>query len=958
VSTVLSNRLATFTFESDGSTGMRLANFESAVGSKTWINSDARLWRAKVFDSTGVDPNVLPALDPTFAQFSAGPITVDATGKQMILRWTAIPMPAGTDKLDVTLTLRLNDNEDWLRARISAAWNGAATRFSLDSIAPLPLAIGPHNAGYDAAVVPCVEGIISREPLSFLRDPFERDYPTAVGGWSMALWGYYERLTKQGWMLWLDDNQLETIRIQWTSDGAAVKFLPLQYQPNNLEAGNTAAALGSLFTFCLRPMTIRTRHGWKDMGKFYRQRLEANPQSWFKPVRTKRSDFSAQEKKFTIFCDMSANDTTHLPTQPGLTDALMDAIRTGSLAPAPTPILMLLEFGSYRIDKVNETATVGDLRTQIQSIYTNKNTFTVCWFPGGPWPSSTLSNGVQPGGWSVHRWFNESGGGVDSDDLRWWTTNDILGGMRMSRLGKLQGGGSDRLGERPTAKFYRERIYPITAWNPGTRTATVTGTPNADGFVGTLNAVVMPASGAARLGIALVTALGATTVQVAADFVGGDDVVVTPAPGDSLVVFIQDNGDTNPCPHAVTHSADHLRQLKRNTTKGTAKLFRQSGTYLDTWAPPQMRLGLDFQQFCYRDHTGWSKIDGGYVPHPRGGGAWLVRAWKDIAVALKQAGRDAQVALGGPSFYWLTGEGIAEPLMEEFDMNFHRCGSGGLWQGSPVPNKWLAVPLMSVTHAGRFFSRGLNQEFSSAALNAIAPFNDPELHLTMAYWLAYEWPYGAVMPVLSFFESTGLPAKNFFDDTLYVSGGGSISNVVKQIRDLWVQITQAETNWLCAEGFRYGEFLGCGEIDPTGTDVTTGRAETTYANIYTSFDVIEDRATTPRVVHGVWRADDGSVRVVMANWTDTSGALSVRLDTEDAGLGAPKSNLLRAVTATRVNSARATQPDVAFDAETGQLSIESLAPFSVAVVILEPADLGDVAGDPRGDECSCTGFSI
>lgn len=951
----LSNRLASFDFSGDGTTGFKLKSFERAGGTKVWSNSDARLWQAKVFDTTGGDTTVLATLTPPFAQFVSATKTTDATGQQIVAKWVAIPMPAGTDKLDVTLTIRLNDSEDWLRFTISAAWNGAATRFALDSIGPMCLTVDPWQRGFDNAVIPSVFGILARDPLTNLRD-IARVYPAGGGGHPMALWAYYETRTDEAWMVWAENWSLEFFEATFTSDGSSMFWSCVQQQQDNILAGNNARALGSGYTFCLRPFAISQFHGWWDVGHHYRARLSAANPSWLPAVRPKRSDFSATELLPWLAVDISAQDSAHSAGLPGLTSTLIDSIRNNTSVPAQTPVLLSVEEGSYFLNRIHEAA-VGDFQTQLTSAYLNKAVFPYLYNAG---------DFIRPLKWDHLRWYNESAGGVDSDDLRWWQTNDLINAMRQSRQGRQSGGGVDRLHQyrQSPALYYRERVYAITNWAGGSHTATVAGTPSADGFdlASLCLASLVPAAGASRMGIATIQTLGASTVKLLGDFIDGTGAVVTPLIGDSIAVWSTDalGFVEDVCCYAVQRASSVLRQYKRNFSKGQARFFKGAGFYFDTWAPGLMRIGgIDFLYSCYRDHTAWAKLDGGYVQHPLGGGSWFIQSRKDFAATHRAAIKTEQILNGTTQFSVGSCENVSEAELAEMEISFNRVSSGDLWNvGDPIANRWLTIPLFSIPHSGRSFGRGLNQELSSQALYNVFPNNDHVLHQTMGYWLAFEWPYGVTLPTLSFNETDAFPIKDFWDDTQYIINGGTISNTVRQLRDLYKQIHYAETNWLCAKGFRFGEMMAPATVNPTKTPTTVGLANGVYTNVYTSYDVIYDRAVTPRVVHAVWRADDGSVVVVLANWSDTDAGWGGIIDVATAGLGRLGSNKLKTTGIARVNYSRAPSDDVAFDPSTGMLSMASVPAFSIAVVTFDPADLGDVAGDPAGDLCSAQGFSI
>src|SRR6185436_6501393 len=153
-------------------------------------------------------------------------------------------------------------------------------------------------------------------------------------------------------------------------------------------------------------------------------------------------------------------------------------------------------------------------------------------------------------------------------------------------------------------------------------------------------------------------------------------------------------------------------------------------------------------------------------------------------------------------------------------------------------------------------------------------------------------------PTLGYYADDTIPLRNFFDDTLYVAGGGSVSNTVKAIRDLWNQISYAESNWLLDAGFRYGEMMPPAVVDFAVTATTTGMAQSTWtapAPFYHSYDTLYERAAFPRVTHAIWKAGVGEVLVLLVNWTDTAAAWSGAINTEVCGLGAAGSSDARRI---------------------------------------------------------------
>src|SRR6185436_6084191 len=115
----LSNSLVSFTFDTDPTSGLKLSSFTRVGSAQTWVNHEEFLWKAKVYDTTAATPFTVADLLPTAATFGGATVVSDDLGQEITAVWTSVP--AGTDALTVTLVLRLNAIEDWLRVTVSAA---------------------------------------------------------------------------------------------------------------------------------------------------------------------------------------------------------------------------------------------------------------------------------------------------------------------------------------------------------------------------------------------------------------------------------------------------------------------------------------------------------------------------------------------------------------------------------------------------------------------------------------------------------------------------------------------------------------------------------------------------------------------------------------------------------------------------------------------------------------------
>lgn len=976
----LANTKASFTFTADGVTGLKLDTFTRAGSGITWTNSDNQMWRAHIFDTTAASPFNTTLLTPTAATFGGATIVATPTQQSMTLTWTAVP--AGTGTLTVSMTVTLKIAEDFLRTRIAASWASAGT-MALDDLACLPLQINPLNAPNDVACFGTVRGITSTDPMTNLRfNPgggrpntlfnglahVQMNYPTGRG-WNMAVWGYYDPVVaKEGWMTWLEDWSQELIQVTFEADGTGTHLIyePFQPQPNSVVIGNGGSALGSLYTYGLRPFKTSQQYGWWDVASFYRGRYDAAASTFvdYTPIRTQRSDLSAAEKRYSIFLDFNFPPQT-LNVGDGKPANILKMIRqarANSGAPASTQVWTMFEASAFGLEYVGEDRT-NDLPVILKQLANDETVFPTLWVPDSGTVEGRQATG--PSAYSIYRWNKDAIG--DKADLRYWQTNDVQGAQRMSRRGFLEGGGSDRLSEQVGSPdyYYRERTYPITNWNPSTKVLTVTGAPSGDGFSSHQKlAVVIPPSTSNRMGLAVVSSLGASSITVNTLFAGGDGSTITPD-ATYTVVVLEDVGSSFLCAYPQLYATQYRNRLINNTEGGTQVNLGMTGLYWDTFSDPSMTILQSASKFCFRDHSGWSQLDAGYVNHPKGGGAWHKQAWRGLFKSKRVAVKSLQASQGKRQFATMTCEYMDEQAHDCFDISFGIVGSGDSWRVTdgfdPTIHKYLAVPMYAVAHSGRTYARALNQEFSSGTLVNAFPYNDPVFHRMQAFDLASEWVYGLTLPTLSFFtDGSSIPAlQDFWDETQYQLNGGPISNTVRSIRDLWSQIVSAEANWLCAKGFRFGKLQAPATLDPALTDFTTGQsgdggfAGNPYGSGYTSYDVVYARAQFPRVVAALWSAADGSARLCMVNWTDTAAKWGGTIDSATAGLGAPGSSKLLGVSVRRLDSTQNPTGAFVWNASTAKFSIPSLAPYTITVAEFTlPVDRGTVPQDPPDGPCS------
>jgi hypothetical protein len=139
-----------------------------------------------------------------------------------------------------------------------------------------------------------------------------------------------------------------------------------------------------------------------------------------------------------------------------------------------------------------------------------------------------------------------------------------------------------------------------------------------------------------------------------------------------------------------------------------------------------------------------------------------------------------------------------------------------------------------------------------------------------------------------------------------------------------------------------GQMVNPAELVLDLTDTTTGMAQSAFANLYHSYDVLYDRAAFPRVTHGCWRARDGSVMVVLANWSFQDARWGGVLDLAGFGFDTGEFPPPRPISVRRTDAFGATVADVDFNRLSGRLVLANVPALSVALVTLRQA--GSQAG--------------
>jgi hypothetical protein len=940
----LDNGNVRFNFRRDQIGGFHLDSFERLNVTATqieWTNREWSLWQAILFHTIPSNSLDTSLLLPQ-ARFMNPPVQV---GNTLTLSWIGQEV-GGIDFLNVTITLELRTGEDWLRASGSFGWQGTPTNYALDSTSVLPLRIAPQDRGSDFAVIPCVFGVLSEDPIQHLRyNPENGQARTTFGnhvrnlwnypsgrGYNMGFWGYYTSVTNECWMGWTEQWDLTQQTICFQSDGENMILENFVTCEDNVQVGNNGRTIETV-DWCVGALLATQDHAWWDIANHYKQRLEEVQPSWLVPQRPYREDLSDTEKGPFLFLDVVhsiyTGTTAFLPS-------FVQKARTAMGVGAEVPSFLILESGTANTLYPHETET-GDARTTFSDLRAI-NCFAGQWRPGF----------IGPQVWDAHNFTG--------NDLRWWTTAQALGALRASRTSALTHDAYLRLSEGPEHRFYEEQNYPIVSWNAGSKVLTITGDPTSDPlFTGFMSAILIPASTSARLATATIVSIASGSLTVSTNFLDILGNVVVPTNADTVEIITAaagavDNADIpgngSYCPHAQIHSASYLAKHLEDSIGAAVEISSVNQLYFDVFTEPITKQPLSYWITCYRDHTGWAAIDGGYTQHPLGGGAWYVQAQKDYIQSLRDAGRDRQQTVMGQKAFLTSCEDIDETMHGVMDYCWHTVASGDLFRVTdgldPSIDKYKAIPLYAVVHAGRTFGRSLNHEFSSvmtATTSPIAlptpPKEDTLLHRTMAYYLGSEWVYGLTVPTLSFWadNTNGGSALDLFNDTLYVSAGGSVYDEVKNIRDLWVQMNTAEVTWI-QQWLRYGEFLPPASVDFDGTDWTTGYADSFYTGQYVSYDVLYERDQYPNIVHAVWRSQtDGSVLVLFTNWTAFTSAWSGTISLDSLNLGRRASTFRAKMLDFRGDD---TGEEVDFDPTTGGLSLIGMAPFSVSAVLLTP----------------------
>lgn len=876
----VTNGTASFTFDTGVATGIRLTSFTRGEG-VSWTNDSTELFRLVVFDTTAGVSTATSTVLPAAAKLTSAAVV----GQTLTAVYTGI-VCGGGDLINVTVVATIPAGKDWLDVTVTAAWNGVPTVHALDSIEVLPLLVQAKNRTSDWAIIPNTDGILSEDPTTYLRydptggktgAPFGRNftndwcYPSGRGI-KHPVFAYWSAVTREAWMTWLEQGDNAAISLRFEGDGSPtyrMLYETNQPQENNMLVGNSSSTLGSNYHFCLRPFIGETDCVAGEVGRFYGDRRETLAPSWLPDKRPDNTNLSDIERANFVHCSL---DHSFYSGSSSYITSYLTTLRTNLGLTDATPFFGTGYF-SGNVQNPYEVEILTD-RAAIAAAY-------AAGFYLGPY----TAGGFTPTHWSKYRW--------KGNQLRWWTNILDYQAYRLSRAG-FYIGGADARAEEQSSDYYLNRTYPITAWNAGTKVLSITGDPTLVGFVPTrLTATIVPPLATSRLASAEVAnpaGLAAGSITTLSNFIDGAGNTVVPDATYTVVLSRSVNRfeARQECLHALNHSAVAMAALKDATLGGRFAIMRASTAYLDTYTDPLHPQLQTYQNHCYADHGGWANIDGGYTNHPAGGGTWYWNAKADFIDALVADVRARQVAHIGTASFQLDCEDVDETNLSRFDRGWHATATLYLWRDmrgeDQEANKYRGFPLSSYIDAGRTLRRApLNGMTSALAIathpsGGPSPRTDATLHASFGYYMGSEWAYGLLMPEFTLWsDDTNGTAIDLYNNSIYASAGGPVSNTVRSLRDFNRSMIVAETDGWILEYLRYGTLLPLLTPRPDRCTFTTGMS---YGSDSFYFDsqVVYRKASYPAVVHAPWRSRDGTkVGLILVNWTTSAANFATEI---------------------------------------------------------------------------------
>lgn len=748
----LTNGVSDFVFVNDPAVGLYLSTFKRSKAGHTWINRTRALWRAVVIDIPAVEGQAF-TLEPT-----QPPDSIQVGSRSLSASWI-VPVGA-SDLLNVTMSFLLED--DSLEVTISCSWEGGLATHAIDSLCPFPLRVDipSVSSGNDWALLPNVSGVMVPNPSKVLQFDYPgpgtsrafftglfrnvQTYPNGAGC-SMGCWGYWDTTAREGWALQLDQHTSTHMNVcfEGTLDGMLWEtYVP---QPDGLTAANAGNPLVGGYTFTLCPLEIRTpdlEDGWWTLGDRYRKRLIAGEPYFFTPPLIDRTDVDPLEVGDSMFFSTSfalSDPVSFLETS---IFAFLAKARLAAGMSAGTPVWC---WGTHKGDHLldapydDNVPEVADVLAALAAGAANGVYF------GHHQPGSAM---MRP--YSVRRW-----GAALRDNV--WLEEDMLKALRVSRRGAIEGETDARLDEDKTG-FYSEETDSVASWDSGTLTITLNGT--IDDAAGYNQCTIKPVAGG-RMSDARIDSYTSTTVTLTTDpFLADEQTAYVPVSLDTVYVFRR--GVAVFCPHNVVRSS-LMAFLLDATYGGQYSQHSETLFYADVHTVRTKGPTLP-QQSCYGAHAGWSHHAGDYLPHPEGGGFWLVAAWREWFKAFRDFVVPLQQVKSNTKVVKFRSEYMDESMLPHIEGAFHHAGStwfwrrvfnGGLINGVPEEDTnpgFRAVPLKALALPGRInhasavtaFSNGL----SGVDLGGRATALDVHLRKGAAWWLAGEWVWGSTFPMM------------------------------------------------------------------------------------------------------------------------------------------------------------------------------------------------------------------
>lgn len=885
--------------------GWSLTSFTRPSGA-TWTNQERSLWKLTVFpvgrwagaktsDSVTIEPSNASLVDARFAS-SYATITYRVRIYDSVLQ------------IRTFLAAKANH----LQAQLHLEWITKANDCTVDGACVLPLLLDPRDRGSDEACLGALKGHVVVDPIPrFGYRPEQSGQPkfgwlaqrrqsgttTAGRGISMALWGYYSTLDKEGWTTWIDQAERQVCHAIYESDRSRMLFELWAPCEDWAKVHNGDRAIIKSPILGLRPFLATSAYGWWDVADLYRQRMVAIAAPFaITPKIMLDSTRDDYERAPHLIVSTNGSSGGNTLGDEGQMTPVPGYLRT-NLALSSATAMFGLNYGPANDDarhlvpgasQINGTTS----RPGLIAAHGTLAPSGVFW--GLQKPASFFPEAGECGYWA------------DGQYLDVWANLSLVKHLFTSRQGFLDG---DTDETRATAAFlefatyYREKSYVVQSTSSANKRITVT-TFSGDGWKG----------GIAYIGAAI-SFLGSDgrSYWAEIDSVSGTQITLNdhpydytgssayPAAGTTVRVHDRQTG-VEYCPYAVSESST-MDFFERYFAEQLARDWGYTLLYLDVLPQAVSR------EACSSAHTGLG------VTHPQGGGTWFVEARRKIFERLQRG-----LACGRqPNIGWVGGEYLDETFLPYYSFGVHTYGKTDLWRtfessandpdfNDPDDHGMRPVPMWSVCYAGKAY--GLQTVFSMGngiladfiRNDSVLPTDAPKFRRVHAWWAGGEWVYGLTPPQWVQTYSTtitvnGSPMQfsnsDLWDAAQYTGANAAVAEVAT-IRDYYANLVSAEMTWALTY-LRNGQLLAPLALGGSTTlfDIyTTGifdQAGAALGNIPINFrsnlPVLWDPHNYPRVQHQVWKAWTGSsVCVLMTNPTDTSGTLAATVDLTQYGL--------------------------------------------------------------------------